>query len=54
MKLTQEQLSELKEINSCLKPEGWNKKMYDAFMLGYRMAKYDGKELKEKKEGKRL
>lgn len=46
--LTRDEINEVFEINNCLDAADWNKGMYDAFMMGYRLGKMDGKVLKVK------
>ena len=46
--LTEEEVNRVKSINSLLKPENWNKQMYDAFMLGYNLARFEFEKKGEK------
>ena len=54
--ITEEQIKKVLKINSCLKPEQWNKGMYDSFMVGVELGKtlIKNKEVMLKKENGKL
>ncbi len=36
-KINKKQIENVLKVNSCLKPEHWDKPMFDSFMLGYKL-----------------
>ena len=48
--ITESQIEKVKKMNECLRPEHWNKGMYDAFMMGFGLGKQEEKQGEDKEE----